>query len=426
MSTFQIKRVSLPVILGLALASVALAQAKPDPTILHAPEYDTPDIWVDNDGDGVQEPGVPVVDKVNRLFARIRNEGPTAAKNVEVTFTYAPAGTWSFDPTKFKSVNSSGASVTIPHLGAKGSADSSKEIEVAWFLDRQEKNGNEWGNHAVEEFENFCIRVEITYAGDADTGNNKAMKNFVQVPVRPGTPTSLSFLVGNPRTVAALADFAISGIPDSWEYELASTDPELPVIEPGAPIPLEAGAVRRLTLTLYPPEGASEIHQSLALRTFIDGEEIGGIAAVVTEGRATPPFPPSGGELSPYLTGTYDLRGRRNTVLHIVNPTGRHRRVVVALFDDDEEPLACLRDRLSPNDLLEVDVGRHLSGGFGVVKVVSFHFDEEVPEPGLVGTQRDFFRGFWGTWRPAAAAALHSVPAEILEDDLAYIMRACN
>ncbi len=424
MSTFQIKRVSLPVILGLALASVALAQAKPNPAIKNTPIYNTPDIWVDNDGDGVQGPGEPAVGKVNRLFARIRNDGSTKAKNVEVTFAYAPWGLWSHDfhYPYFLNVKSPPASVSVGDLAAK----SSKVIEVPWKLDLSQSNGGKWGGYFVRDFNQFCVWVTIKAASDANPADSWAMKNFTQVSLSAGTATSLSFLVANPRLDNASADLAISGIPASWEYELTSSDSELSVNETGASIPLEGGAVRRVTLTVEPPAEAPAINESLAVRLFIDGDEIGGVTASLTESRVTPPFPPSGGELSPYLTGTYDLRGRRNTVLHIVNPTGHHRRVVVALFDDDEKPLACLRDKLSPNDLLEVDVGRHLSGGFGVVKVVSFHLDEEVPEPGLVGTQRDYFRGFWGTWRPAAAAALHSVPAEILEDDLAYVMRACN
>ena len=60
--------------------------------------------------------------------------------------------------------------------------------------------------------------------------------------------------------------------------------------------------------------------------------------------------------LSSYLTGTYDLRNDDNTLLHVINPTAKHLKVIVSFFDDNSTPITCLCESLKPNDLFEMDV----------------------------------------------------------------------
>ena len=55
------------------------------------------------------------------------------------------------------------------------------------------------------------------------------------------------------------------------------------------------------------------------------------------------------------------------------------------------------------------------------MKVVSLNEKEDIPETGLVGTQRIFFKKMG-----AAETALHQIPAEILTDDLKYIWKICK
>lgn len=140
---------------------------------------------------------------------------------------------------------------------------------------------------------------------------------------------------------------------------------------------------------------------------------------------------PSGGIISPYLIGTFDLRHDRNTVLSVINPTAKNLRIMVALFDDNERPLKCIQDKLSPNDLLEIDMFKHeLGAKLGVVKVVSLNEKEDIPELGIVGYQRHFFKQrylfFFQKKVGVTETILQSIPEEILLDDLKYIWKICK
>ncbi len=127
------------------------------------------------------------------------------------------------------------------------------------------------------------------------------------------------------------------------------------------------------------------------------------------------------GIVTSFIIGTYDLRDGAESFLHIINPTGRNLRVVIAFFDDKERPVGCRKDKLSPNDLLEVDVGRqNLGAKFGVVKVVALNTEKDVPEVGVVGNQRMLLQ------RGISETSLHPVSEDILEEDWKYIQKACH
>ncbi len=132
-----------------------------------------------------------------------------------------------------------------------------------------------------------------------------------------------------------------------------------------------------------------------------------------------------GGMFSPYLVGTYDLRNAY-TVLQIVNPTAKDMEIWVAFFDDNEKPLKCVKEKLSHNDLCELNVKKlELRATFGVVKIVSLV--ERNPYPGIVGFQRHFFS------RPGSRVPygvtesnLASVPAKVLDDEFKIIADVCR
>jgi len=132
-----------------------------------------------------------------------------------------------------------------------------------------------------------------------------------------------------------------------------------------------------------------------------------------------------GGMFSPYLVGTYDLRAGR-TVLHIINPTAKSLEAYIAFFDDNEEPLKCIKEKLSHNDLLEIDVKKlELKRKFGVVKIVS-HLDGK-PVPGVVGFQRHYFTQLNAkTPYGVTESNLASVPAGILDGELEIIKGVCK
>lgn len=130
--------------------------------------------------------------------------------------------------------------------------------------------------------------------------------------------------------------------------------------------------------------------------------------------------PPTSGLVTPYIIGTWDLRDTQSLV-HLINPTGKHLRALVAFFDADEKPLRCIQEKFSPNDLNEIDVQKlDLQARFGVVKIVTLNAREEIPEVGLVGNQRLVSK------TGVAETGLHPVPEDILRGDWEYIKKACS
>jgi hypothetical protein len=100
---------------------------------------------------------------------------------------------------------------------------------------------------------------------------------------------------------------------------------------------------------------------------------------------STGAYAQEGGMFSPYLVGTYDQRNAY-TLLQIVNPTAKDLEIYIAFFDDNEKPLKCVKEKLSHNDLFEINVKKlELKEKFGVVKIVSLI--DKKPIPGIVGFQ---------------------------------------
>jgi hypothetical protein len=414
----------LMMVFVLSLLFVSLGYAASDPSINDwgsppgsPPPWQTTDIWVDNNGNGIiNEVGEPSKGIKNRLFAKIRNLGTTAANNVTVRFAYAPYGAWGWASySDFKEITS----VTGVNLTQAGTSDAEKTIEVEWDLrDLSENNGGIWGGYTVGDFDHFCVWVKIEYAGDSDIGNNDARNNFTNVQTVFGQPYSLKFIVANPKKEKMNAELIMKGVPEDWK-------PSIKGVENYRKFVLKPKEYRLITLTFTPPlKGTSErIRQNVDISLKLDNKIIGGISFVATVEKEKPmAFTPSGGVLSPYLIGTFDMRDEAKTVLHIINPTAKNLSVMIAFFDDNEKPLKCIHDKLSPNDILEIDVRKYeLPSNFGVVKVVSLNEKEDTPETGLVGYQRHFF-----TKMGVTETILQSIPIEILKDDLKYIWKICK
>lgn len=127
------------------------------------------------------------------------------------------------------------------------------------------------------------------------------------------------------------------------------------------------------------------------------------------------------GAVAAYLIGSYDLRDQMRTLLHLMNPSADPLALVVAIFDDDGNPVRCRRDKMSANDLLEIDIARlDPPGPLGVVKVVAFDVRTERPVASIVANQVRQGRG------TISETPMHPVPDAILEDDLDRIMSACR
>jgi hypothetical protein len=396
------------------LSAPAFAQGDPS---INGPWTST-DIWVDNDGDGIEGPNEPAKGQTNQLFANIRNIDTSPVTDATVRFAYAPYGIWTWaDYSDFLEIDVA----TGVDLGASGTADDGKQVSATWDLsDLTEDNGGAWGGYTIADFDHYCVWVKIEYSSDTNPGNNDAKKNFTQVPILAGMQRAIPFMLANPGQENAAGILEMDGLPRGWEFNLEGA--ELGHFN------LKPGEFRRVVLTLFPPEDPQALQGRVDLGVIVNGERLGGLSfdIVDAEQPQVDAFPPAGGVLSAYLTGTWELRKRRSTVLQLVNPTGQDLAVLVAFFDDNEKPLKCVKDKLSANDLLEVDVKRYLDGGFGVVKIVSWSADGSRPQPGLVGFQRTFGKTFWCGTRVQAESPLQPIPDEILQGDLAIITSACH
>ena len=149
-------------------------------------------------------------------------------------------------------------------------------------------------------------------------------------------------------------------------------------------------------------------------------------------------FDPSGGDLSPYLVGTWEAFSQglgggsevSDTIIELVNPTSKTLLVMVAFFDDDERPLCRVEVTMTQNDFERFSAGFFIIGKVeppafrGVVKVVSFSEDGEEIQPGVVGYQKV---GIFNTIEipdhdvfsvtSASQAPLHPIPVDVLLED---------
>ena len=139
----------------------------------------------------------------------------------------------------------------------------------------------------------------------------------------------------------------------------------------------------------------------------------------------TTAYAQEGGMFSSYLVGTYDLRNAY-TALQVVNPTAKDLEIYLAFFDDNEKPLKCVKERLSHNDLFEINVKKlELPAKFGVVKIVSLL--DKKPVPGIVGFQRHYFTQLSSRVPYGVAESnLAAVPTGILDGELGIIMEVCK
>jgi len=148
----------------------------------------------------------------------------------------------------------------------------------------------------------------------------------------------------------------------------------------------------------------------------------------VTLQRPEPPLTDPGGgpgdgegEAAAYLIGSYDLRRGGRSLIKVLNPTAGPLELVISLFTDNGQPFQCVRDKIGPNGLIELDIRRlDPAVPHGVVKIVSFAPGSRTPTLGIVGNQiRIASTGMTET-------GLHPISRDILAQDLKRILAKCN
>lgn len=401
-----------------------------------------------------------VLGDINRVYVRVRNRGPVIANTVTVKLHWTQFGTalpllpgdfWTAFPanstntTQWRPLNCAGTSsptCTINNLAYSGSSVAGTGADAAQILQFDFPAPSV--DPALDN--HFCLLAMIDSPQDrilplsraatipddfvADiltpTDNNITHRNYMNLPTMKVTRFRQRVVVRNPGKEGIKGLLKIDG-PIGWPV----------VIEDGPKpdIPFELGPNQEIpvivNMTLPRPNLTGEV-TIIQERVDVEPPEVMGGATFRFQGEEkASTFTPCEGILSPYLTGTFDLRDDRRSILHIINPTAKHLRVMVAFFDDNEEPLNCVRASLSPNDLLEIDVRKYVKERmFGVVKVVSLNRREDTPETGIVGYQRHFFIKRWLFFFRREAGAtetvLHSIPTEVLKDDIKNIWQVCR
>jgi len=394
---------------------------------------------------------------INRVYVRVRNRGPATASSVTVKLHWTQFGTalpalppdfWTAFPgnstntTQWHPLNCSGvssSSCTITNLAYSGSSVAGTPAGAAQIVQF------DFPAPPVDPMRpnHFCLlgmidspqdrilpktrpTVPSDFIVDAltPTDNNVTHRNYSNLPTSTTSTFDERFFVRNPMNVPVQAVLRLKA-PQDWKMVMDK-------FTFNEPFSLEANQEVLVNLKALIPEvnlsgNVSIIQERVDVQPAV---MMGGVTYRFRGLEKPAVFVPSGGVLSPYLTGTFDLRNGGNTVIQIINPTAKYLRIMVAFFDDNENPLKCVRDSLSPNDLWEINVKKYVNEKqYGVVKIVSLNQNEDVPEVGIVGYQRHIYPKryfFFFKKKAVSETVLHSIPGEVLKDDLKYIWKVCK
>jgi 5-hydroxyisourate hydrolase-like protein (transthyretin family) len=129
----------------------------------------SPDIWVDNDGNGLAD-SVVWFNYDNKLTIRLRNKGNAEASNIRVDFWYQDASGGLSDAawTPVRDRNGNLQALT----GLNLSAGDSDTFQVDWS-----PTPSGGSNH-------FCVRAVVTSPDCTNTDNKRVLSNFGNVKVR--------------------------------------------------------------------------------------------------------------------------------------------------------------------------------------------------------------------------------------------------
>jgi hypothetical protein len=129
----------------------------------------SPDIWVDNDNDGVADDTV-FFNVDNKLFVRLHNKGNAPASGIGVQLDYQDAS-GGLSPTAWLPVQNAGG-ITQSLSGLSLAAGTSNQWNVNWA---PTPSG---GSH------HFCVRTIVTAPGDPNSDNKRVLSNFGNVTVK--------------------------------------------------------------------------------------------------------------------------------------------------------------------------------------------------------------------------------------------------
>ena len=131
----------------------------------------SPDVWVDNDGDGSAD-GQVFFNFDNQLHIRLHNKGNVDATGIQVDLSYQDAS-GGLSPAGWLPVQNTGG-MTQVLTGLSLAAGATNDWAVDWS-----PSPSGTSNH-------FCLRAIVTSPGDPNTDNKRVQSNFGNVIVKPG------------------------------------------------------------------------------------------------------------------------------------------------------------------------------------------------------------------------------------------------
>jgi hypothetical protein len=203
----------------------------------------SPDIWVDNDGNGLADDEVHL-SQDNALFIRLRNQGHADASGIGVQFWYQDASGGLSDAAWQPVRDAAGAVRSLAGLPlAAGAVDQ-------WSVN--------WAPTPSGTSHHFCVRAVVTVPGDPNTDNKRCLSNFGNVIAAPYADVSLVR-----RLPHGIEDFRVDVIPRAMgRWFVSTSDVEqanrTPVAQGGEQI--DAFRIRRRAKIEMIPEDVEHAH----------------------------------------------------------------------------------------------------------------------------------------------------------------------
>lgn len=126
----------------------------------------SPDVWVDNDGDGTAD-GTVYFDYNNKLYIRLHNKGNLDASGISVQLWYQDASSGLHEGAWMPVTNKDGAVQTLSSLTLAAGASNQWPVDFS-----PSPSGTS---------QHFCIRAVVTVPGDPNTDNKRLLSNFGHV-----------------------------------------------------------------------------------------------------------------------------------------------------------------------------------------------------------------------------------------------------
>jgi hypothetical protein len=137
----------------------------------HSWTWTSPDLWVDNNKDGIADGGV-VPGQDNRLYIRLRNQGSADASGIQIDFWYqAAAGILS--GSAWQRVRN--------QLGVE-------QVVTAEKIEKQEERefAVTWAPTPSPDVQHFSVRAVVTVPGDPNTDNKRCITSFACLAAQDG------------------------------------------------------------------------------------------------------------------------------------------------------------------------------------------------------------------------------------------------